>query len=522
MEATTVNRRYRIEHRLGEGGMAEVYLGHDLLLNRAVAIKKLHGRYSNDGALRARFEREAERAGSLTHPNIIEIFDVGEEDGRPYIVMEYVAGETLKRVIQQEGPFEPDDVAALLEQVASALDYAHERGIVHRDIKPQNILVDADGLAKVVDFGIAKGIADASLTDVGTALGTAHYISPEQASGLMATPASDVYSLGVVAFEMLTRHVPFDSDSPVSIAIQHIDDDPPPPSAFQPTLGASVDAIVQHALAKNPTLRYHSAGALAAAMAEWRSYDPQHPSLLAPGTNIGRTNILPAARALHTVQALSNYAEPAKPRPRDAIGRGTWFVGAAVLLSLIALVLFGASLSDGRLGSTTTLPTATSIPAGVDGEVTSGTRSDDPSTRSPTGDGAISVPSATGSDMDSATSLLTGLGLLVREGQPVYSQQVAEGEVAEQDPPAGGAASPGDTVVLKRSLGSPIIDLTTLELTGRPMPEAQAIIQDQGLNAEVEDVASDSVEAGLVVGTKPGDSALVGETVTLLVSSGPA
>ena len=199
MEHTTVSSRYRIDARIGDGGMAEVYLGHDLLLNRPVAVKMLREQFARDASVRLRFEREAQAAANFAHPHIVEVYDVGEHHGLPYIVMEYLKGETLKQVIDEEGPFDADDVSALLEQIGSALDYAHARGVVHRDVKPQNILVDGDGLAKVADFGIAKAITDSNLTETGTGIGTVHYLSPEQANGLMATPSSDIYSLGVVA-----------------------------------------------------------------------------------------------------------------------------------------------------------------------------------------------------------------------------------------------------------------------------------------------------------------------------------
>jgi serine/threonine-protein kinase len=204
-----INGRYRVGRRLGQGGMALVYAGHDLLLGRDVAIKTLRPEFASDPAFRARFEREARAAAALSHPNIIDIFDVGEEGGQPFIVMELVRGKSLREIIAAEAPFHPTDVAELLEQVGSALDYAHARGYVHRDIKPGNILVDEHGRARVVDFGIAKGLADADLTETGGGFGTVGFISPEQAEGLMATPASYFYSGGVVAYLLLTGSLLF-------------------------------------------------------------------------------------------------------------------------------------------------------------------------------------------------------------------------------------------------------------------------------------------------------------------------
>jgi serine/threonine protein kinase len=269
-----IKGRYRVGRRLGEGGMATVYLGHDLLLGRDVAIKSPRPQFSADPGSRARFEREARAAAALSHPNIIDVYDVGEDDGTPFIVMELVRGQSLKAIIAADAPFHPDDVAELLEQIGGALDYAHARGYVHRDIKPGNILVDEHGRARLVDFGIAKGLADGDLTEAGSSLGTVGYLSPEQAAGLMATPASDVYSVGVVAFEMLTGELPFAAETPVGLAMRHMNDPAPRPSHVVPGLPLQIDSIILRALAKDPTKRWGSAGAFARALRNWRNAGP--------------------------------------------------------------------------------------------------------------------------------------------------------------------------------------------------------------------------------------------------------
>ena len=277
-----IKGRYRVGRRLGEGGMATVYLGHDLLLGRDVAIKSPRPQFSADPGFRARFEREARAAASLSHPNIIDVYDVGEDDGTPFIVMELVRGQSLKEIIAADAPFHPDDVAELLEQIGGALDYAHARGYVHRDIKPGNILVDEHGRARLVDFGIAKGLADGDLTEAGSSLGTVGYLSPEQAAGLMATPASDVYSVGVVAFEMLTGELPFAAETPVGVAMRHVHDPAPRPTEVAPGLPPQIDPIILRALAKEPTRRWGSAGAFARALREWRKAGPPAPVARAP------------------------------------------------------------------------------------------------------------------------------------------------------------------------------------------------------------------------------------------------
>ena len=208
--------RYRVGRQLGEGGMAVVFQGRDLELGRDVAIKAIRPQFATGALARERFAREARAATALAHPNIIDIFDVGEDDGALFLVMEKVGGTSLKSIIASEAPFHPNDVAELLMQIAAALDYAHHRGYIHRDIKPGNILIDHVGRAKVVDFGIAKSLADSDLTETGGAYGSIAYIAPEQAQGLMATPASDIYAMGVVAFEMLSGRPPFSSDRPTT------------------------------------------------------------------------------------------------------------------------------------------------------------------------------------------------------------------------------------------------------------------------------------------------------------------
>ncbi|MEJ7763390.1 MAG: protein kinase, partial [Thermomicrobiales bacterium] len=459
MERTVVNRRYRIDRLIGEGGMARVYRGFDLLLSRDVAVKVLAPPYSRDPGIRTRFEREAQAAASFGHPNIIEIFDVGEEGDVPYIVMEFVRGETLKQIIQDEAPFNPDDVAALVEQVASALDYAHERGVVHRDVKPQNIMVDPEGTAKVVDFGIAQTISDGQLTEIGTALGTVQYISPEQANGLMATPASDVYSLGIVAFEMLTGMLPFTAPTPIGVALHHIDTPPPRPSAARSYLEASVDRAILRALDKNPVRRYTTAGAFAADLSRWAEHAASSPVA-------ERGESFPAERgrgattevSFPTPPRLTWEPPPTFPRtadhPRTAagervtmsgpvplagsggkstaavvqsgIGCGTWFAGAATLLVLIALVVAGAALSEGRLGfgrSPEADPSATDAPERQSSVVVALATSA-PATSTVSVPGLVPVPGVVGMDVESAIDALTTRGFLIDIGQAVYDPVV--------------------------------------------------------------------------------------------------
>lgn len=582
MEHTTVNGRYRIDTRIGDGGMAEVYLGHDLLLNRPVAIKMLREQFARDTSVRTRFEREAQAAANFSHPHIVEVYDVGEHDATPYIVMEYVRGETLKQVIDEEGPFDPDDVSALLEQVGAALDYAHARGVVHRDVKPQNILVDGDGLAKVADFGIAKAIEDSSLTETGTGIGTVHYLSPEQANGLMATPSSDVYSLGVVAFEMLTQALPFDAESPVAVAVAHTRDEPPRPSEFEPTITGAVDAIVLRALAKDPTRRYRSAGEFAGAMSDWKEYRP--PARSRAGSSDGRLHddgvrhrtphpLDAAATVALPTEAARNAAVPAPagsdhwasppagapPRPgfsqplapaavlagdggRSGIGCGTWLTGGIVLALLVGLIVVGAIFSDGDGFSrpdfavpNVSLPFGLGLGDDGDGQANalatpsaapaasvagSAPAGAAPPTSTPISQ-VVAVPDVVGMTVEDARAALGGQGLSITvAGETRYSDAVPVDGVAQQDPPAGADARRGDIVAVIRSRGPAPVDVDRLAVIGLPADQATTVLQGAGLVVDSQPVASVDVAAGQVARVDPAGQVAPGSRVTIFISQG--
>src|SRR5690625_864023 len=236
--------------------MANVYLAEDIILERDVAIKALRLEYANDEEFIARFDREAQAATSLSHPNIVNIYDVGEEDHILYMVMEYVDGMTLKEYIQQNGPLDVSKAIAIMKQITSAITHAHENNIVHRDIKPQNILMDTYGNVKVTDFGIAVALSATALTETNSIFGSVHYLSPEQARGGKATKKSDIYSLGIVLYELLTGELPFSGQTPVSIALKHLQTDPPSIRQFDEDIYQSVENIILKATAKNPFHRF--------------------------------------------------------------------------------------------------------------------------------------------------------------------------------------------------------------------------------------------------------------------------
>jgi eukaryotic-like serine/threonine-protein kinase len=447
-----IKGRYRVGRRLGEGGMAIVYLGHDLLLGRDVAIKSPRPQFSADPGFRVRFEREARAAAALSHPNIIDVYDVGEDDGMPFIVMELVRGQSLKEIVAADAPFHPDDVAELLEQIGGALDYAHARGYVHRDIKPGNILVDQHGRARLVDFGIAKGLADGDLTETGASLGTVGYLSPEQASGLMATPASDVYSVGVVAFEMLTGELPFAAETPIGVAMRHVNDPAPRPSHVVPGLPPQVDPIILRALAKDPTRRWGSAGAFARALRNWRNAGPP----------------VPATRAPQVVAA---------PPPARGSLAPTIVVVILVLAALAALLWTGFhNLPDPiePTPSSVEIPPAPIITGGVDQDAGNGDQldpgivpADQPlpepppttdaaetvPTIAPLGEAVVIVPNLQGLTIAGAMGALLPLDLRMKPDQPVFSDSVPLNAVVSQDPPPGTRVAPGTTIRVSLSRG---------------------------------------------------------------------
>ncbi|MGH2677743.1 MAG: Stk1 family PASTA domain-containing Ser/Thr kinase [Actinomycetota bacterium] len=329
-----LNERYEIESTLGEGGMARVYRGTDGVLGRPVAIKVLADRYANDDTFVTRFRREAQAAAALNHPNVVSVFDTGDDGQAHYIVMEYVPGHTLADVLKREGPLDPDRAARIAENVATALQAAHERGLVHRDVKPGNVMIDPQGRTKVMDFGIARAATDDTLTQTGAVLGTAAYLSPEQARGDPVDARSDIYSLGCVLYEMLTGRPPFTGDSPVAIAYAHVNDQPDPPSAHRPGIPPDLEAVTMKALAKDPADRYGSAGALHDALAAARAAGvPTEPI----GAAAGDTAVMP----------VPGTTAPVSPEPAGPPRRMSWIplalIAAAVLAvaGILALTLAG-------------------------------------------------------------------------------------------------------------------------------------------------------------------------------------
>ena len=474
MQGSVVDNRYDIVRPLGSGGMGEVYLARDRTLGRDVALKVLRSQYANDRESAERFKREATSAAGLSHPSIVQVYDRGDtEDGSSYIAMEYVPGGTLKERIVAEGPLDARLAADYGYQVAEALGTAHAKGVVHRDIKPQNVLITASGGAKVGDFGIARAASAAGVaqTKTGAVMGTAGYMSPEQALGEPATPESDLYSLGVVLYEAVTGTLPFTADNPVAVSMKHVNEAPRPPRDLNPALPDGMNAVVMKLLSKNPEDRYPDAESLAEDLWQVRSGLP-----VAAGTVVG-------ADEARTVEApTSRFAPNARrkaPTPARAKSSRAPFVLAALLL-LLGLAGVGLALADGS-GTGVEVPRVEDLPrdeavsrletAGFRAEVRTGEGGGEAGTvtgQSPSGGArapegstvtltvaasTVAVPNVVGQAFADAEAELQGAGLAVGSVYDVQSESAAEGVVVEQGFAAGAEVQPGTSVNLGLSTG---------------------------------------------------------------------
>ncbi len=466
-EGTLIDNRYRVLGPLGSGGMADVYLAEDSHLGRRVAVKVMHDRFAQDPQFVSRFEREASAAAGLQHKNVVGVYDRGAFGATRYIVMEYIDGRTLKDIIKTQGPLAPLQAIAIAEQVLAAAGFAHQRGIIHRDLKPQNVLVDHEGNAKVADFGIAhEGTSD--VTQAGVMLGTAQYVSPEQAQGQPPQAASDLYSVGVMLFEMLTGQVPFTGDSSMAIALKHVNEQPPAPSQINPSSPQALDAVVLYALNKDPATRFRSAGEFVAAL--------QHAKAVITGQAppTAQTVVATPQQPQHpTVQTPVDDQGRARRRKRIIIW--SCVAALAVLLGLLAAYL-------------ATRPAQ------------------------------VTVPYVIGRTVDDAQAKLKTAGL---ESEIVRRRDVAPaGEVVAQDPTRGEQVDEGSTVLLTVSSGPGTVEVPKV----RGLPEKRAIreLEELGLNPKVQREFSKDIEKGQATRTVPGagEQADRGSSVDLFVSKG--
>ncbi|QOC94597.1 Stk1 family PASTA domain-containing Ser/Thr kinase [Micromonospora craniellae] len=488
-QARLLGGRYQVGELLGYGGMAEVHRGRDLRLGRDVAIKMLRTDLARDATFQMRFRREAQNAASLNHPAIVAVYDTGEEQAPtgetlPFIVMEFVNGRTLKEVLGAEGRLQPRRALEICADIGAALEFSHRHGIIHRDIKPGNVMLTQTGQVKVMDFGIARALASGAttMTQTSAVIGTAQYLSPEQARGEAVDARSDVYAAGCVLFELICGHPPFVGDSPVSVAYQHVRETPPTPSDLNPDVNPAVDAIVLKALSKNPLNRYQSAGEMRADMLRAAAGRPVMATPVmredetvamapSPGYSSG------AAGATQTRQIPARVGDP---RQRRA---SSWLIAMFAALGVLAVIALVAALWLGQ--------------------------------RDPED---IPVPTLTGLSQQDAVAEIEQNGLTA-EVNPVFTSDCKEGTVVTQTPAAGERVQPNSAVTVEVCGGKPDVEIPNLVGSTRDFAEAE--LEKLKLKVEVEEV-DNAAPKGQVLEIDPaaGESVAEGTEVEITVSRG--
>jgi serine/threonine-protein kinase len=528
-KGTVVDERYQIERKIGSGGMADVWLARDTELDRDVAIKILHDRFAQDTEFVERFRREAQSAAGLQHPNVVSIFDRGEFRDTYFIAMEYVDGPQLKELVR--GGMAAPDAINFTRQILNAARFAHRKGIVHRDLKPQNVLIDEDGRARVADFGIARGTSS-DITATGSVMGTAQYLSPEQAQGKETTARSDIYSIGVILYEALTGHVPFEGDSAVAVALKQVSEQPRRPSAINPNVPPALDAVVMRALAKDPDARFNDADAFLKALeAAERAPDAPRPEDTA---------------AFAAVSPAGEHEGPGAPPPEEEERRGwpwRWIVLALLVAGVAALVAYALTRPEQvevpnviaqDVGTATELlekegfdvdleprPSQATRNTVLEQDPLGGEKADEGTSVTLTvssGPSIVQIPDVSGLTQRQATTRLEDAGLLVDPGFG-FSESVPEGRAVGTEPVAGTSLPSGSTVQLVISRGSNRVEVPGV--IGLDDQQALSALSDVGLNGNIVQ-REDEAPAGQVVGQSPGSGQLVrrGSSVTVFVSTG--
>ena len=503
LEGKRINDRYKILDLIGGGGMSNVYLAHDMILNRDVAVKVLRYDAANEEEFHRRFQREALSATSLTHSNIVSIYDVGEDHDMHYIVMEYIKGKTLKQYINEFSPLSPARSVQIMKQLTSAIAHAHEHQIIHRDIKPQNILVDSEGNVKVTDFGIATSLTATSYTKTNSVIGTVHYLSPEQARGGNATNQSDIYALGIVLYELLTGELPFSGESAVSIALKHLQTETPSIRALDASIPQSLENVVLKATAKNPLHRYASVEEMEEDLQTVLSPNRSNDKKFAPPVDDDETKAMPIIKEPLPIGDIANTkiltqetgkiekVEPAKKqkkkkkepkveKKKKSRGKIWGIIIASILIIILAAILLFNLLSPKQ----------------------------------------VEIPAVANLEIDEAIELLESSGFSIGEIKEKHDEEIEEGLVIETNPKAGLRRVEGTEIDIYTSLGNETVTMD--DYVGKQIDQVTTILENSDFKFKV--VSRNSNESdGTIIEQEPaaGEEVVPGETeIVLTVSQG--
>ncbi|BAF59962.1 serine/threonine protein kinase [Pelotomaculum thermopropionicum SI] len=542
-----LGNRYEILEQLGGGGMAIIYKGRDTFLNRLVTVKVLRPEFTCDEDFVRRFRREAQAVASLSHPNIVSIYDVGREDKTHYLVMEYVEGDNLKNLIRGQGRLQPGRAVEIARQISEALQHAHENQIVHRDVKPQNILITRWGRAKLTDFGIAREATAATLTQTDTVLGSVHYLSPEQARGETAGPQSDIYSLGVVLYEMVTGVLPFQGETPIAVALKHIQEEPARPSFVNPSVPPGLEKIICRAMAKVPHERYQSAGDMAADLESLYATVAGEINRAVPVDEFATRVISPVRPAEEEIKTQAGGRRVKRRRPG-------WLWAALIVLCLVGVSLAafqyyvnvpettvpdveGMTLEEAqgilqKQGFKNIQVTRSYHPSVPQGRVIS--QDPPPETKVKVtrtialsvsqGPEYRTVPDVIGLQLKDARIKISQSELNVADVQERFSDRL-QGEVLDQDPKPGARLSKGSGVILYVSKGQQPVTCQVPDLTGLTLDRARAELERVKLKLDenVGRATSTDYLPGQVISQNPAKGMEVqeGSSVQVTISNGP-